>query len=77
VQILQHFHPGEMELKSHANSASQYVHRINSFGVNTMKRRDFLKILLAAIVSLFGNKVGAEKPPEPELKAAMFWRKLD
>ena len=42
-----------------------------------MKRRDFLKILLAAVVSLFGNKVKAEKQPEPNLKEAMFWRKLD
>ena len=42
-----------------------------------MKRRDFLKIFLAGIFSLFVKKADAVKKPEPALKEAMFWRKLD
>ena len=42
-----------------------------------MKRRDFLRILLLGIFSLFAKKAKAEKKPENNLKEAMFWRKLD
>jgi hypothetical protein len=42
-----------------------------------MKRRDFLRIFLAGFFSLCVRKAKAEKKPEPQLKEAMFWRKLD
>lgn len=42
-----------------------------------MKRRDFMKIFLLGIFSLFTKKVNAEKKPENKLKEAMFWRKID
>jgi hypothetical protein len=77
VQVLRHFFSRDMELKSDANISLQCVHRTNSCGVNMIKRRDFLKIFIAAIVSLFGNNVSAGKQLEPELKEAMFWRQLD
>lgn len=45
---------------------------------NTMNRRDFLRIfLLGGFISLFAEKVKAEKEPDNNLKEAMFWRKLD
>lgn len=47
------------------------------FGVNNMKRRDFLKIFLIGILSLFSKKVNAGQKPEKNLKEAMFWRKID
>lgn len=77
MQILPHFFAGDMELKSDTNISLHYVHCTNSCGVNMIKRRDFLKIFMAAIVSLFGNNVTAGEQPEPELKEAMFWRQLD
>jgi hypothetical protein len=46
-------------------------------GFNKMKRRDFMKIFLLGIFSLFTKKVNAEKKPENKLKEAMFWRKID
>lgn len=47
------------------------------FGVNKMKRRDFLKIFLIGILSLFSKKVNASRKAEKHLKEAMFWRKID
>ena len=77
MQVLRHFFARDMELKSDANITLHYVHCTNSCGVNMIKRRDFLKIVLAAVVSLFDNNVRAGEHPEPELKEAMFWRQLD
>lgn len=43
-----------------------------------MKRRVFLKTLfLGAILALFGKKVKAEKKPAPQMKEAMFWKRLN
>ena len=42
-----------------------------------MKRRDFLKIFIVGIFSLFAKKVKAGKKPETKPKEAMFWRRLD
>jgi len=42
-----------------------------------VKRRDFLKIFLAGIFSLFVKKADAGKKSEPKLREAMFWKKLD
>lgn len=59
-------------------SADSAAHPFLVYGVNMMKRRDFLRILLfGGILSLFGKKVKAEKKPENNLREAMFWRKLD
>lgn len=46
-------------------------------GVNKMNRRDFLKIFLIGILSLFSKKVNAGRKAEKNLKEAMFWRKID
>jgi len=60
-------------------SADSAAHPFQVYGVNMMKRRDFLRILLfGTIFSLFGKQVKAEKRPDAmKLKEAMFWRKLD
>lgn len=58
-------------------SANSAALPLQEFGVNMMKRRDFLRILLLGIFSLFAKKAKAEKKPENNLKEAMFWRKLD
>jgi hypothetical protein len=48
------------------------------YGVDDMKRRDFLRLsLLSVLAGIFGKKVMAAKKPEQKLKEAMFWRKLD
>jgi hypothetical protein len=50
---------------------------LQGYGVDKMKRRDFLRIfLLGGIFVLFGKKVRAEKKSENNMKEAMFWRKI-
>jgi hypothetical protein len=63
-------------------SAVSAAHPFQVYGVNKMNRRDFLRaLILGAIFSIFAKKVLAEKKPEtkpePKLKEAMFWKRLD
>jgi hypothetical protein len=58
-----------------ANSAARPC---PGYGVNKMKRRDFMRIfLLGIILAVSGKKVKAEIKSETKPKEAMFWRKLD
>ena len=42
-----------------------------------MKRRIFLRILVAGIFGLFAKTVKAEKKSDTHLTMAMFWKKVD
>jgi hypothetical protein len=42
-----------------------------------MKRRHFLRILLASFFGLFAKTAKAEKKPDTHLTMAMFWKKVD
>jgi hypothetical protein len=42
-----------------------------------MKRRIFLRILLAGIFGLFAKTAKAEKKSDTHLTMAMFWKKVD
>ncbi len=59
-------------------NADSAKHPFPGYGVDIMKRRDFLRILLlGGLFSLFGKKVKAEKKSGRKLKEAMFWRRVD
>jgi hypothetical protein len=42
-----------------------------------MKRRIFLRILLAGFFGLFAKTAKAEKKSDTNLTMAMFWKKVD
>jgi hypothetical protein len=42
-----------------------------------MKRRSFLRILLASIFGLFVKTAKAEKKSDTDVTMAMFWKKVD